>query len=181
MIDELVTETVALLPKAKDGISPDPAQISAQIDAAVAKAVEAIPKPKDGRSVDPEAVHSMIRAEIERAVAMIPTPKDGDPGERGKDGTNGVDGFKLEQLGAELRDDRVIAFTFRSENREEVREIRLPIPVDRGPYSSTEKYEKGDGVTYGGSWFIAKRDEPTGAPGSSPDWRLAVKRGKDAA
>lgn len=40
------------------------------------------------------------------------------------------------------------------------------------------KYEMGDVVTHDGSMWVALRDT-AGAPGKSPDWRLAVKRGQD--
>jgi collagen type III alpha len=55
----------------------------------------------------------------------------------------------------------------------------VPTVIDRGVFRDGEKYGKGDGVTWGGSFFIAKKDEPTGKPGESDDWRLAVKRGRD--
>ncbi len=40
------------------------------------------------------------------------------------------------------------------------------------------QYEMGDVVTQDGSMWVAMKDT-TGAPGKSPDWRLAVKRGQD--
>ena len=40
-------------------------------------------------------------------------------------------------------------------------------------------YAKGDGVTFGGSLFIAQTDAPAGKPEETPDWRLAVKRGRE--
>ena len=39
-------------------------------------------------------------------------------------------------------------------------------------------YQRGDGVTLGGSFFIAQADT-TAKPGKSDEWRLAVKRGAD--
>lgn len=58
---------------------------------------------------------------------------------------------------------------------------KLPIPIDRGVYSSTKSYDCGDMVSRDGSMFIARTDAPSGLPGASDDWRLAVKRGKDGA
>ena len=40
-------------------------------------------------------------------------------------------------------------------------------------------YEKGDAVTYGGNLWIAGQDNPTGKPGNSKHWQLAVKKGRD--
>jgi len=51
---------------------------------------------------------------------------------------------------------------------------------DAGIYQATEQYLKGDGVTWGGSWWIAQRDSKGDKPDSgSGAWRLAVKRGRD--
>ncbi|MDT4884579.1 hypothetical protein FQZ97_1207340 [compost metagenome] len=56
--------------------------------------------------------------------------------------------------------------------------LRIPAVIDRGVFSNGA-YEKGDGTTYGGCYWIAQKDAPEGVPGSSPDWRLAVKKGRD--
>lgn len=55
----------------------------------------------------------------------------------------------------------------------------IPAILDKGVYSDTGTYEKGDGVTYAGSYWIVQKDSPEGKPGSSDDFRLAVKRGRD--
>lgn len=52
-------------------------------------------------------------------------------------------------------------------------------PLDRGVFKEGAEYLRGDGVTWGGSWFIAQKDAPEGKPGDSDSWRLAVKRGRD--
>lgn len=57
--------------------------------------------------------------------------------------------------------------------------VAMENPIDRGVYTPDRKYLKGDGVTWGGSWWIAQVDEPTDKPGTSDQWRLAVKRGRD--
>jgi len=58
--------------------------------------------------------------------------------------------------------------------------FRIPAPLDRGVHKDGAAYERGDGVTHGGSWWIAQRDtnETPGMPGCDA-WRLAVKRGRD--
>lgn len=58
-------------------------------------------------------------------------------------------------------------------------EVTLQHPIDRGVYRDAEKYLKGDGVTYSGSFWIAQVDEPADKPGVSAQWRLAVKKGRD--
>ncbi|GEP05555.1 hypothetical protein MOX02_35930 [Methylobacterium oxalidis] len=63
---------------------------------------------------------------------------------------------------------------------DEVKEFRhaLSVPLDRGVYKAGETYKPGDGVTWGGSWWLAQKETST-RPGESDDWRLAVKRGRD--
>ncbi len=63
--------------------------------------------------------------------------------------------------------------------RKMVREIRTAVVLDRGVYRPEQKYAKGDGVTFGGSFWIAQVDELDDKPGISEQWRLAVKRGRD--
>lgn len=58
------------------------------------------------------------------------------------------------------------------------RTLKFPVVLDRGVYRKGSRSEKGDGVTYGGQFYIAQRDTDA-VPGESPDWRLAVKRGRD--
>lgn len=57
----------------------------------------------------------------------------------------------------------------------------LPAPESaqyKGVYSETTDYIKGDSVTYSGSLWIAKSDNPAGVPSNGQtEWQLAVKRG----
>jgi hypothetical protein len=41
------------------------------------------------------------------------------------------------------------------------------------------EYERGDQVTRDGCQWIALKDLPAGIPGTSDDWQLAVKKGRD--
>lgn len=45
--------------------------------------------------------------------------------------------------------------------------------------ASSTDYKRGSVVCFGGSSWIAGRDEPRGQPGSSDDWLLMAKRGSD--
>lgn len=69
-------------------------------------------------------------------------------------------------------------FTY-TDGAKTVTEVRYPGPLDKGVFREGDVYERGDGVTFGGSWWIAQKDAPDGKPGLSADWRLAVKRGRD--
>src|SRR5262245_36039758 len=59
-----------------------------------------------------------------------------------------------------------------------VQEIKTAIVLDAGVWKEGTTYVAGDGVTLGGSFFIAQATT-TAKPGKSDEWRLAVKRGTD--
>lgn len=56
--------------------------------------------------------------------------------------------------------------------------FKMPVVLDKGIYRESETYEKGDGTTWAGSFWIAQKDAP-GKPGDGDGWRLTVKRGRD--
>lgn len=112
---------------------------------------------------------------LERAVDRLPKPQDGDPGRDGVDGL-GFDDMTVEHSGA---GDVVLRF----QRGEQVKEFPLRIPcfVDRGVWrDDVGDYREGHGVTFGGCYWLAQKDAPEGKPGISADWRLAVKKGRDA-
>jgi hypothetical protein len=53
-----------------------------------------------------------------------------------------------------------------------------PFVFDAGIWVDGLDYQKGAGVSYRGSYWIAQQDT-TQKPGDGPDWRLAVKRGRN--
>ena len=71
-------------------------------------------------------------------------------------------------------------FTFRFVRGEQIKEFAftLPVVLDRGVFKVGETYQAGDGVTWGGSYWIAQ-GETAEKPDSGKGWRLAVKRGRD--
>lgn len=103
-------------------------------------------------------------------------------GKDGRDGIDGRDGFSLDDFDVRSDDDgRTLVFSFTREGQEPiVRTIKTALVLERGVWREGP-YEKGDGVTWGGSFFIAQR--ATQAKPDTPDsgWRLAVKRGRDGA
>jgi integrin beta 3 len=147
----------------------------------------------DGKDFDPAEMHEAIA----KAVASIPPAKDGIngkdgengrdgrdglpgvPGINGKDGANGQDGFGLEDFDIEMGEDqRTLTVRFvRGDVRIE-KQVKVATVLDTGVYKADQQYGKGDGVSWGGSFWIAQKDT-TDKPGHSPDWRLAVKRGND--
>lgn len=80
----------------------------------------------------------------------------------------------IQNLAVEVVHDGERDITFKIGTKES--KIRLPAIIDRGIWDQAT-YEKGDGVTYDGSFFIAQCDTSS-KPGTDDTWRLAVKRGR---
>lgn len=107
-----------------------------------------------------------------------PAGKDGAAGRDGKDGRDGLDGT-LEGLEVVQVDERSWAFV-RSADSGQIGLVKLSHPLDRGVFRDGTPYDAGDGVSFGGSFFIAQRAVTTERPeDGSGAWRLAVKRGRD--
>lgn len=181
------------------------ADVRREAQEAIDSAVKSIPVPKDGKDgkdgadgkdgesftiEDAEKLldSKMARWELDferrandtlqRAIDRLPVPKDGKDGEPGKDGADGV-GF--DDLECEYDGERTISLVFAKGDRVKRFDVTLPVVIDRGVYKQGTDYEAGDGVTWGGSYWIAQKSAPTGKPGEpgSEGWRLAVKRGRD--
>jgi Collagen triple helix repeat (20 copies) len=58
-----------------------------------------------------------------------------------------------------------------------VHEIKTAIPLDAGAWKEGATYSRGDGVSLGGSFWIAQTETTAKPP--SDDWRLAVRSGRD--
>jgi len=119
-----------------------------------------------GQVVGRDADDIAIERRIKEMVDAIPRPKDG------------LDGLGFDDL--EVIHDGARSFTFRFANGDKVKEFAftLPVMLDRGVYHDGRKYQPGDGVTWGGSYWICQKE--TGAkPDQSDDWRLAVKKGQN--
>ena len=133
-----------------------------------------------------------------RALARVPGPP-GVPGPEGKRGLQGERGVKGEtgrnaadlallQEYIDQRFERMFKAasvttsdggrTLRWAIGETVHEIKTAIVLDAGVWREGTAYVAGDGVTMGGSFFIAQANT-TAKPGKSDEWRLAVKRGSD--
>jgi integrin beta 3 len=122
--------------------------------------------------------------------AMGPTGlagKQGERGDKGEPGRNAADlnylqAYVAEQIGRALKTATVTTSdggrTLRWAVGETVHDIKTAIVLDAGVWKEGASYAAGDGVTLGGSFFIAQ-GATTAKPGKSDDWRLAVKRGSD--
>lgn len=116
------------------------------------------------------AISASMRAMEEiRNLARIPGPR-------------GPDGLGFDDL--QVLHDGERGFTFRMERGDKVKEFsfKVPMVLDRGVFKDDrpQPYEKGDGCTFGGSFWIAQKDVPQGKPDTgNGDWRLAVKKGRN--
>lgn len=145
----------------------------------------------DGKSVTIDEVEAQIESHfakwalgfeiraselMQRTIDRLPQPRDGRDGERGADGR---DGLGFDDLSVEFDGERSAVLRFVRGDVVKEFPLRLPTTIDRGVHKSDVEYQRGDGVTLGGSWWIAQKDAPAGKPGD-PDsgWRLAVKAGR---
>jgi hypothetical protein len=194
------------IPKPKDGLDAD----MAQVEALVAKAVGALPKPKDGAPADMDA----LREHLSELVANLPRPADGksvtaedvapvlemqvakwaleferraqdtlqkaiDKMPVPKDGNDGRDGLGFDDLEVEFDGVKTVTFKLVRGDLTKQFDLTMPVVVDCGIFKEGHVYTPGDSVTWAGSYWIAQKD--TGAKPDSPEsgWRLAVKKGRD--
>jgi len=198
MLAELVKSAVDAIERPKDGEdgkSVTLEEVLPDLRETALRAIADLPRPKDGedgKSVElPQVVDAVLEnlqhrfgeflalkdleferrlhAAIEKAIERLPKPKDG------RDAA-AVDSFRME-LG---NDERTITLSLGAGEDKRSQSITFPVILDRGLFKEAQRYEKGDGVTWGGSFWIAQKDDPIGKPGESDDWRLAVKKGRDA-
>ncbi len=148
-----------------------PEDIAALVADAVKKALAEQPQPKDGVG--------LAGAFIDRDGNLAVTLTNGDVKTLGpvigKDGENGL-GF--DDLDALYDGEKTVTLKF--SRGEKVKEFKftLPVVIDRGIYAEGKDYMAGDGVTWGGSFWIAQKDTAS-KPGEGGDWRLSVKKGRD--
>jgi hypothetical protein len=102
----------------------------------------------------------------------------------GRKGRNGRDGFGFDDMDVcVLDDDRTIELSFRRGEDEKAFTLKWPTVIDRGPFKIDRRlpYESGDGVTWGGQFYICNEqtnDKPDLSKDGKP-WRLAVRKGRD--
>jgi integrin beta 3 len=105
--------------------------------------------------------------------------RDGAAGERGEKGLDGAAGRDGTLEGATIEDVDERTFRILRADGSELGRKTFPVPIDRGVYQAGRTYEKGDGVTLAGSFWIAQ-DATNEKPGDgATKWRLSVKAGRD--
>lgn len=102
------------------------------------------------------------------------------PGPAGQNGKDGADGMGWDDLAVQHDGERTFTVKLmRGERVKDAGTFTVPVDIYRGVYAEGSTYERGDGVTWGGSeWHC---NEATSAkPGEgSKAWTLKVKRGRD--
>lgn len=104
--------------------------------------------------------------------------RDGVDGKDGAPGLNGKDGLGFDDLSVEFDGERTVVLKFTREDQVKEFPIVIPAVLDRGVWKEGS-YSRGDGVTWGGSFFIAQRDTDAKPETTDSGWRLAIKRGRD--
>lgn len=166
------------LPDLVEGIHAD---LMERLDAAV----KAIPTPKDGedgKSIEVEDIHPVLMLELGKwaldferraqdvllkAIAQIPEP------------APGRDALQIEDFDLSL-EGRSLKISLKRDDVEVSKTVRLDTVLDAGFYQPGKTYERGDGVTFGGSYWIAQKDAESEPAVGNDDWRLAVRKGRDA-
>lgn len=143
---------------------------------------------KDGKSLTVDDILPLIKSmqaewaldferrageTLQRAVDRMPKPKDG------VDGKNGRDGIGWDDMTVEHDGKRTVTFVFQKGETRHEAVIKFPCVIDAGFWKDGMKAEQGDGVTFGGSYWIAQKDTETKPEIGNPDWRLSVKKGRD--
>jgi len=170
-IEELALKAAALVPVPKDGRDGKDAP-AIDLDELALKAADLIPKPKDGAD-------GKDGRDGQPGVPGVPG-RDGGQGPQGEKGMDGKDGRDGTLEGASIKqlDDRTWQIV-RGDGSALSGVFHVPAVLDRGVYKATQTYDKGDGVTFGGSFWIAQAETSEKPGDGATKWRLAVKAGRD--
>ena len=146
-----------------------------EVAAAITKACDALLPAMVSKHME-----SLMPEIITRASMLVPPGRDGLPGRPGTPGEDGRPGVSVREFDiTQIHDRKQQILVELSDGSTFRKEIEFSgMVLDRDVHRPGAAYEKGDAVTHGGSYWIAKRDTSE-TPGKSDDWRLAVKRGRD--
>ncbi len=144
--------------------------------------IDALPGPKDGRTPTSEEIALALELPIARAlldferraqgilqkaIDAIPKPKDG------------LDGLGFDEMSIDHDGEREVVLRFSRGDHIKEFPLSLPLVIDRGFWKDGTEARKGDGMTFGGSYWIAQTETKSKPEVGNPDWRLAVRKGRD--
>lgn len=176
--------------RGEQGPSVDMEVVKAFVDELVDAAVKTIPIPVDGKDgmpgVDGKDGIGLAGALIDRDGELQVTLTNGEikklgpvVGKDGSTGAPGLDGVSFDDMDIVFdEDERTLTFVAEKGENKKRWDFKMSHVLDKGVYREGVMYLKGDGTTFGGSFWIAQNDTDT-KPGTSDDWRLAVKKGRD--
>lgn len=127
----------------------------------------------------PEPVRAMASALVNNDGDLIVIFTDGQ--EKNLGHVRGRDGFQVRDFEASVMEDgQTLLLTLGDDELKYSQELFFPAPVYKGTFKRDASYTRGSIVTFAGSMWHAEKDAPTGVPGDgNPDWKLAVKKGRD--
>jgi len=175
----MLEDLVKALPKPADGKDANMPELKLHL-AELVKSIE-VPQAQPAPTVDEVAAtferrfsdltlswERQARDTFEKAADRMPKPADG------------RDAIPLEGFDLTLAEDgRTLSVKMQAGETVIEKSVKIAAVLDRGIFKHEGTYEKGDGVSYGGSFWIAKCDNPQGVPGSGEtDWRCSVKAGR---
>lgn len=171
-IEEIVRAVVAEIPIPKDGLDGKPGE----------KGEKGDPGQDGAPGRDGVDVKDLFRGE---GGVLVATMSDGRVkelgqfvGKDGEPGKDGADGLGFDDLSFEYDGEKTITLRFTKGDQVKEFPVVMPVVIDRGVFSEGKAYSPGDGVTWGGSFWIAQ-EETCEKPDSAKGWRLAVKKGRD--
>jgi hypothetical protein len=188
LVQEAVVKAVAAIPAPKDGASIALCDVMPHLRADVQKWFEALPRPKDGDSITlgdvlPALESMQAKWELDferRAMDFVQRMVDRFP--KPKDGEDGRDGFGFDDLSFEQLNERAGVIRFRRGDVVKEFPVAMAGFVDKGLWQE-QQYEKGDGVTWDGNYWLARRATSAkpgteGEDAGNNDWRVAVRKGR---
>ncbi len=145
------------------------------INAIAQQAADLVPVPADGKdgkdgkdapAVNVEEIAAQVAdAAIPRITAAIPVPAKGDKGDTGAAGKDGIaTREEVESLVEERHADL---------------KVRTLADSWQGVWTPDKEYQRGTVTQWDGSPWLSLK-ETTAKPGTSPDWTLFAKKGRDA-
>lgn len=182
-----IDDVKPLVEQALDGIYEQlDAQITVKQVKAVLDSVE-IPNPKDGQDgKDALDIDILPEINVEKSYPRNTYAKHDGGLWKSFQTTHGMRGWEcivegIKSIHVDFDGERSVSIEVCKSGSDPITQhYKMPVVIDRGVFKSGQEYEKSDGVTYGGSYWIAKEDNPAGSPGHSDEWRLSVKAGRNA-
>lgn len=198
-VDGLIGKDGAPGKDGKDGVSVDVDAIERAVNERVEKRLAEIEQPRDGRDGQPGQRGERGRDALQIDILPDINPEKSYPRGtfathrgglwRSKSTTDGMQGWECivegmheVTLKQDESDPRLLTVAISKSGGESIAgRYFIPTVIDKGVFreEDAETYVKGDGLTFGGSWYITQKDKPQGKPGQSNDFRLAAKHGRD--